>query len=148
MSSSRPTPVWLGLLLLALAPCAHAASFTNATPSLGSDLPSLGYSVMRLLGSLVLVLAIFLGGVWAFRNWQRLALQRGRPSRLRILEMKSLGNRQALFLVACDQQRMLLGSSPAGVQLVAHLPEADPEAPQIAQPAFAQNLQQALTPKS
>lgn len=140
--------IWLGLFLLALGPLAHAATLTNAPASLGSDLPNLGYSVLRLIGSLVLVLALFLGGVWGFRNWQRLAVQRGRPAHLRILEMKSLGNRQALFLVACDQQRMLLGSSPAGVQLITHLPESDSEETQSAQPGFAQNLQQALTQKS
>jgi flagellar biogenesis protein FliO len=57
-----------------------------------------------------------------FKNWQRLALQRGRPSQLQILEVKALGNKHALYVVGYQQQRMLLASSPAGIALVSHLP--------------------------
>ena len=42
-----------------------------------------------------------------------------------MLEVKSLGQRQAIYVVAYEQQRMLLASSPAGVTLLSHLPEEE-----------------------
>ena len=41
--------------------------------------------------------------------------------------MKSLGQRQALFVVGYEKQRMLVATSPAGVSLLSHLPEAEPD---------------------
>jgi flagellar biogenesis protein FliO len=93
---------------------------------------------------------LFLGGVWLFKNWQRLTIQRGRPSQLQIVEMKALGGKQALYVVGYQQQRMLLASSPSGVTLVSHLPNAD--APELEPEAvsgqnFVQALQQAVQGK-
>ena len=100
------------------------------------------------MGSLVFVLALFLAGVWCFRNWQRLAPYKSTSPKLNILEVKSLGHRHALYLVGYEQQRILLASSPTGVTLITHLPEADAgEAPSPV-PSFAQTLRQALTPRA
>jgi flagellar biosynthetic protein FliO len=82
-------------------------------------------SLMRVAGALALVLGLFLGGAWLFKNWQRLSLQRGRQPKLNILETRSLGARQAIFVVAFERQRFLLATSPAGVNLLSHLPDAD-----------------------
>ncbi len=114
-----------------------------------SPLPDLGFSAVRVFGALVLVLALFLGGVWLFRNWQRVAVYKGRPPKLNVLEVKSLGSRHALYLVAYEQQRLLISSSPAGISLLSHLPEAGEEAvgPVPASPTFAQSLRQVLAPK-
>jgi flagellar biogenesis protein FliO len=62
--------------------------------------------------------------VWLFRNWQRVAIQKGGGAKLNLIEVKALGQRQALYVVGYQQQRMLLASSPAGITLVSHLPEA------------------------
>jgi flagellar biogenesis protein FliO len=100
----------------------------NAAPLLSTNLPphspllpDASFSVIRVFGGLVLVVGLFLAGVWLFKNWQRLALQRGRPSQLQILEIKALGHKHALYVVGYQQQRMLLASSPAGIALVSHL---------------------------
>ena len=53
---------------------------------------------LRLFGALAIVLALFLGGVWAFRNWHRLGQARS-SQHLRILESRSLGGRHALHVV-------------------------------------------------
>jgi flagellar biogenesis protein FliO len=82
-----------------------------------------------MLGALAAVVALFLGGVWLVRNSQRLGLRRGHSPRLNVLEVKSLGNRHALFVVGYEQQRMLLASSPNGVNLICHLPESDAAEP-------------------
>jgi flagellar biogenesis protein FliO len=114
-------------------------------------LPDASFSVIRVFGALVLVLALFLAGVWLFRNWQRLALRRGQPSQLQILEVKALGGKHALYVVGYQQQRLLLASSPAGVALVSHLPAADVtevEPAHLSRENFVQVLQQAVQSKA
>ena len=113
-----------------------------------SALPDTGASVLRVFGALILVIGIFLGGVWLFRNWQRFTVQKGAAPKLNVFEVKSLGQRQALYVVGYQQQRMLLASSPAGVTLLSHLPEVDGEesasAPKM---NFAEAFQQVLNRK-
>jgi flagellar biogenesis protein FliO len=146
--SRRVIVVGFGLI----SPCLQAASFisTNA-PAIGPDLPNASFSVFRVFGALALVLAVFWGGVWCFKNWQRFALQRGgRQAHLQLLEVKSLGARHALYVVAYQNQRLLLASSPSGITLVSHLPSldaahGDPPLPDT--PKFAETLQQMLQSK-
>lgn len=109
-------------------------------------LPDTGVSVLRVLGALILVLAIFFGGVWLFKNSQR-ALGRSKGgSQLHVLEVKSLGNRQSVFVVGYGRQRMLIGSSPAGIALVSQLPEATEAEPVGTRSggSFADTLQKVL----
>ena len=123
--------------------------------SIPGTLPDTGASILRVLGALVLVISLFLGGVWLFRNWQRLAVRKGRAPRLNVLEVKSLGQRQAIYVVGYQQQRILLASSPAGITLLTHLPEeeeaktAAATATESASPAvrmsFAEAFQQVLS---
>lgn len=115
------------LLSPAVEPSLLAAAVTNTSPALAADLPDMGASVLRLFGSLALVLALFFGGVYLFRNWQRLALHKGTGSHLRVQEVKPLGHRQALYLVQCDRQRLLLASSPQGIQFITHVEDAREE---------------------
>jgi flagellar biogenesis protein FliO len=113
-------------------------------------LPNAGASIFRVCGAFVLVVAIFLGGVWLFRNWQRLAVRKNGAAKLNLIEVKSLGQRQAIYVVGYQQQRMLLASSPAGVTLLSHLPSA--EETETAAPAqnlsFAEAFQHVLSRKS
>ena len=120
-------PAYLLVLLLAtLGAQTHAASLLSTNlPATSPALPDASFSVIRVFGGLVVVVGLFLAGVWLFKNWQRLALQRGRPSQLQILEVKALGNKHALYVVGYQQQRLLLASSPGGVALVSHLPSEE-----------------------
>jgi flagellar biosynthetic protein FliO len=112
-----PAAAFLGSALTALA----AADTVTQAPLPG---PDVGSSIARLLGALGIVLALFFGGVWLSRNWQRFTRNAGRSSDLRVLDMKSLGPRQAVWVVGFQRQRFLVGSSAAGVQLLAELPQA------------------------
>lgn len=118
-------------------------------PAISSPVPDMGVSLLRVGGALVTVLALFLAGVWLFKNWQRLTMRRGTAPKLNVLEVRPLGQRQAIYVVAYEQQRLLLASSSAGVTLLSHLPSADPEvieeAPKL---SFAQAFQQVLARKS
>jgi flagellar biogenesis protein FliO len=116
-------------------------------PALSDALPNTGASIFRLLGAFILVVAIFLAGVWLFRNWQRLALQKGGGAKLNLIEVKSLGQRQAIYVVGYEQQRLLVASSPAGVTLLSHLPDAGAaeKAAPVASLSFTEALQHVLS---
>ena len=139
------------LSLLLGSPLALFAGAPGPDP-LTSNLPDASLSVVRVFGALALVLGLFLGGVWLFRNWQRLLLQKGRTPRLNVLEMRSLGQRHALYVIAFEQQRFLVASSPTGVNLLSHLPLADAPAeiaapPNVTPVSFGQILHQVLARK-
>jgi flagellar biogenesis protein FliO len=139
----RITNIIFGLSVALFAPQALAAGETPAQ-SAGSALPDAGSALLRMGGALVFVVALFFGGVWLFRNWQRLNFRKGRAPKLNVLESKSLGGRHAVYVVGYEEQRFLIGSSPSGIQMLAHLPEG--EETTEAQPAvgFMQSLQQVL----
>jgi len=104
--------------------------------------------VLRMGGALALVIGLFLTGVWFYKNWQRLALRRGALPKLNVLEVKSLGPRQAIYVVGYEQQRLLLASSPAGIALLSHLPEADEaEKAPATRLSFAEAFHQVLARK-
>jgi flagellar biogenesis protein FliO len=126
---------------------------TNSfAPLITASSPGAGLSFVRVLGALVLVIGLFLGGVWLFKNWQRLAVQRGRAPKLNILETRSLGNRHAVFVIGYERERFLISSSPTGVNLLSHLPVASEEEAPVNEgnqptPSFAQALAKVLKRK-
>jgi flagellar biosynthetic protein FliO len=77
-----------------------------------------------MLASLAFVLALFFGGVWLFKNWQRVARIKNK-SKLRIVEVQTLGPRQAIYVIGYQQQRFLVGATQAGVSLISALPEGE-----------------------
>jgi len=129
---------------------AQTPNLVAAAPLIAPSLPDVGPSVLRVLGALAIVIGVFLGGVWLFRNWQRLALQRGHRPKLNIIETRPLGGRQALYVVGYEQGRFLIASSPAGVSLLSHLPEVSAEEAEVGtknSPVFAQALAMMLKSK-
>ncbi len=153
-NASRPLRLALFALFLFVGLSASAETViaaTNNVPGLSNvaatALPDTGASVVRMLGALMVVIAIFFGGVWLFKNWQRIAAKNGGGAKLSLLEVKSLGQRQAIYVVGYQQQRMLLASSPTGVTLLSHLPAADEAeaAAPAAKMSFAEAFQQVLS---
>ncbi len=101
------------------------AASTNALPTLPTAaMPSPASSLFRVLGALALVMAAFFGGVWLFRNWQRMAVAKGHAPKLNIIETRSLGQRHALHVIGYEQQRILIAASPSGVTILTTLPAA------------------------
>jgi flagellar biogenesis protein FliO len=132
----------------------NAGAETNSitAPLIAPSLPNAGVSFLRVMGALALVIGIFLCGVWLFKNWQRLAVQRGRAPKLNILESRSLGGRHAVYVIGYEQERFLISSSPGGVNLLSHLPAAAESEANIAAgnsptPTFTQALTQVLKGK-
>lgn len=135
-----------GLFCLAASvPCGAADTNLFLNPLNSASLPDAGPSLLRVLGALALVLGLFLGGVWLVRSARFRGFARGRAARLNVLETRSLGARQALYVVAYGQERFLIGSTPAGINLVSHLaPGNESEADPSAQPASSLSFSQAL----
>ena len=102
--------------------CGLILGSTRAFASTGDPLPDAGLSVLRVMGALALVLALFFGGVWIVKNRRRIPGLRRHAPRLDVLEARSLGNRHSLCLITCEQQRFLLAVSPNGVTLLSRLP--------------------------
>ncbi|HEV7927403.1 MAG TPA: flagellar biosynthetic protein FliO [Verrucomicrobiae bacterium] len=118
-------------------------------PSMTSALPDMGASLLRVVGALVVVIAVFLAGVWLFKNWQRVTMRKGAAPKLNVLEVRPLGQRQAIYVVGYEQQRLLIASCSTGVTLLSHLPAADEQAaPETPKMNFAQAFQQVLARKS
>jgi len=122
-------------------------SLATTFSSTGS--PNVAGSLVRVMGMLALVLALFLGGVWLFRNWQRLTMPRGQSPKLNILETRSLGGRHALFVVGYEHERFLIASSPVGINMLTHLHSAEEtsgetQKPAAPQPSFGETLAQML----
>jgi len=140
-----------------IATTGFSAEATNSptAPLTLPPLPEAGPSIIRVLGALALVLGIFLGGVWLFRNWQRLTIQRGRAPKLNVIETRPLGGKHALYVISYEQERFLLSSSPTGVTLLSHLPTAEEKdaaaevttAAAVTMPSFAQSLAKVLKGK-
>ena len=139
------------LTVLILSPVSAAWAQSTNKLTLHTDLPDLGVSAIRIIAALAIVLAVFFAGVWLFRNGQRLAWRKTGAPKLAILETRPLGNRFALYVVGYERQRLLVGSSPAGLNLLTQLPPATESMAEIAVPAertsFMQCLQQVLKPK-
>lgn len=119
--AALPLLLGFGLPALAAETGLPPLSVTNRPP-VAPDLPDVTFPLFRVFGALAVVVTLFIGGAWLFRNWSGFAGPRGRTARLRMLEMRSLGNRHALFVIGYDQQRLLIASSPAGITLLERLP--------------------------
>jgi flagellar biosynthetic protein FliO len=114
-----------------------------------ATMPSMGVAVFRMVGSLAVVIALFFAAAWFFKNMHRFKAQGANQRKLQVLEGKSLGPRQAVYVVAYEQQRLLIGASAQGLTLLTHLPEgaAQPEADKaerILPVSFGEALMQAL----
>lgn len=80
--------------------------------------------LLRVTGSLLLVLGLAYLAAWLFRRFGGARLQ---PSaRLRVLASTPLGQRERIALVEVDGQRMVLGVAPGRVTLLQGLPEEAP----------------------
>lgn len=141
----------LPFLLLAALPVCGAEN--AALSGLAQGGPSLTVSFIRMLGALALVVALFFGAAWLFRNGLRFQPAGLAQRKLQILESRALGPRQAVHVIGYENQRLLVGASPNGITLLSALPDR-PETgekdqnPRIVPVSFGEALMQALGRKS
>ncbi len=120
-----------------------AAGFESKT----ADLPlpqtsgSLWDVLFRMLAAFLFVISIFVLGAWLFKRSRLFSLYQGGSTQLRILESRSLGYRNSLFVVGYNQHRFLLAASATGVSLLSPLPDASPIAAKGSDlPSFSEQL--------
>src|SRR5262245_54110180 len=102
----------LGLrLLLLLLTLVFTFGASTESSSQTFTAPSMGAAVFRMIGALVFVVALFLGAAWLFRNGYRFKGASATNRKLQVLEAKSLGPRQAIYVVGYEQQRLLIGAT-------------------------------------
>jgi flagellar biogenesis protein FliO len=94
-------------------------------------------SAWRSLGSLVFVLAIFGGGVWALRKWGLKRLPGSGGNRMKIEETLALGERRYVSILKVDDERFLIASYPQGIGLLGRLDGS-------AEPGFGAELDQQM----
>lgn len=137
---------------LCIVSSAAAQTASTAASMTAPALPDASISLIRVIGALALVIGLFLGGVWLFRNWQHTGGHGRRQAKLSVLESRSLGSRHAIHVVAYERERFLIAASPGGVNLLSHLATATDEestgaAGSSPAPSFAQALTQVLKGK-
>ena len=150
MKSASRSYCWIIATIL-LASAASVLAENPTAPATHVATSSIIFSLVRMIGALALVLAFFAGGLWLFKNWQRVAGRKTQTAKLSVLEVKSLGHRQALYVVGYEQQRLLIAASPAGVTMLTTLPAAEDDTPEnviAPRPNFTDVLLHALHRKS
>jgi flagellar biogenesis protein FliO len=140
---------------LLLFPMALPVFAQNATAQiLDTAPPSMAATAVRIVGAMMIVLSVIMMGAWAFKNKERFAVKglgsRASVRKLQVIETRSLGARHSICVVGYENQRILLASSPTGVTMLTHLPEATAEEVQVAQtmparPSFSDAFVQALS---
>jgi flagellar protein FliO/FliZ len=84
----------------------------------GSATPDLVPNVWRMLGALVVVLALLGGAAWLLR---RGVLGRRAAGNLGVESVLALGDRRSLAIVTVEGRRLLVGLAPNNVSLVTEL---------------------------
>lgn len=89
-----------------------------------------GPSGWRALGSMVLVLGLAGGGLYAFRRWGAGKFPGSGGNRLRVEETLALGDRRFVSILKVDDERFLIALSPANVTLMTRLDNVEAGGPQ------------------
>jgi flagellar protein FliO/FliZ len=87
----------------------------------------------RVLGSLLLVLAVLALIAYGLKHWGRLFGQTNSNDQIQILTRLPLGPKHYLVLIQIQGQQWLLGVSPDGIRMLA--PIDKPEGSQLQEPA-------------
>lgn len=117
----------------------------NAQNNIGAgtysqNVPDVGGAALRLFGALIFVIGLFLIGAYFFKNWKGFVVKEGRKSQLKIIEVKHIGNRQALFVIGHNKKRMLVGVTQTNINLICQLPDEDEDIKDEERPPFVSIL--------
>ena len=91
----------------------------------------------RAVGSMILVLGLAGGGLWAFRKWGAGKLPGSGGNRLKVEETLALGDRRFVSILKVDDERFLIALSPGGVNLMTRLDNVEAGGPTL----FSQALE-------
>lgn len=125
--------LWPGVFALAQAPAPTSSEQELQAPlNLGDEKPTPGAasgsepSGWRAFGSVVLVLGLAGGGLWAFRKWGAKRMPGSGGGRLRVEETLSLGDRRFVSILRADDEKFLIALSPQGITLLSRMDSFEP----------------------
>ena len=113
----------------------------DGNPTQGSTQAGPGHPGWQALGSMVLMLGLAGGGLWAFRKWGAGKLPGSGGSRLKVEETLALGDRRFVSILKVDDERFLIALSPSNVSLMTRLDSVEAGGP----PLFADALERQVT---
>ena len=82
--------------------------------------------LFRLIGSMIVVLAILLGLLWVLKRLQMRMNQSQSGKQLQIIEAMGVGPRQKIALIRVGDHKILVGISPGSMTPLGQWPEASP----------------------
>ena len=74
-----------------------------------------GMDVLRMLGSMALVIALLLAVLWGLKRIQNKMLTANHSGRLQVIETQSIGTRQRIALVRVGDNEVLIGITPTQI---------------------------------
>jgi len=80
-----------------------------------------GMDVLRMLGSMALVIALLLAVLWGLKRIQNKMLTASHSGRLQIIETQSIGTRQRIALVRVGDNEVLVGITPTQINALGSL---------------------------
>ncbi len=95
------------------------------TPSQPQNLDNLHQNLVRQLIVMTLIVALFGGGLWWFVRKYSKGLLVGKGRFITILETIPLGPRKTVHLLEVGRKKLLIGSTPDSIRLLADLTEPD-----------------------
>lgn len=124
-----------------------AALLLASTPTAAGEFDAVG-ELLRVVLSLVGIIVLIVGAGWFSRRLQRGHGSGGR--RIRCVESFAVGARERIVLLEADGQRLLIGTSPAGMRTLhvygaeaadrAAVPPVVGESPAVVAPVFGDLL--------
>jgi flagellar biogenesis protein FliO len=103
----------------------------DGKPTSGSSQGSSGPSAWRAVGSMLLVLGLCGGGLWAFRKWGANKFPGSGGTRLKVEETLALGDRRFVSILRVDEEKFLIALSPHGVSLISRIDNVEAGGPPI-----------------
>lgn len=95
------------------------------TPSQSQNLDNLHQNLVRQLLIMTFIIALFGGGFWWFVRKYSKGLLVGKGRFITILETIPLGPRKTVHLLEVGHKKLLIGSTPDSIRLLADLTEPD-----------------------
>ena len=97
-------------------------------------------SGLKAFGSLVLVLGLAGGSLWALKKYGRGRLPGGGGGKLRVEESLALGDRRFVSILNAEEERFLIALTPQGITLLSRLDPGDRGEPGTFDEALARQV--------
>ena len=97
----------------------------NAAQPEGNAVPDLGFSILRTVGGLGLVLALIVAGYFGLRKIAPQYFMKSASNHaMKVVETLSMGDHRSISLIEVANSRFLVGNTPHQISLISTLPDS------------------------